>query len=269
MTHSELVESLAEYWRTKPKESNVVITELTLGPSWSAREHPGIADVYVRSVSWTKPRVRICEVKATRSDYNSDVKSGKYLKYVRHCHQLFFASEQGLITAGELPDRVGLLEFNPDKGWAVKRRALVNPCDPDPKVTLAALFNRHERLHPVEARAARMAKLSADLKTEGARLHRAMLGKYGLELTRMEIELQSKDLEMKRAKKTLREVSRLLGIDENANYYQVTDALREVLDHLGQSGTADRHNQRLRSILTSLDHVRREVENMVITNQGG
>lgn len=61
--------------------------------------------------SWTRPCIRIYEIKVNRSDFLRD---GKYHLYKQYCHERYFACPKGLIKKEELPDEIGLLYYNPE-----------------------------------------------------------------------------------------------------------------------------------------------------------
>jgi len=115
-TGKTLAEDLA-----KMKESNGWMTwvELPLGSVWLGCAR---ADVLVVKKSFTHPTCIIYEVKASRSDFHSDVNKGKYRKYLDDCAQLFFAVPSGILHAHEVPQEAGLI-VRGDKGWQVVKAA--------------------------------------------------------------------------------------------------------------------------------------------------
>ena len=75
--------------------------------------------------SYTKPRIRIFEVKISRSDFLRDNKWNLYLQY---CHEFYFACPAGMIRPDELPLEVGLMWYDPDKKTVrTKRKAAYRP----------------------------------------------------------------------------------------------------------------------------------------------
>ena len=97
------------------------------------------ADVLTMTKSY-KPLVRIYEVKRTRADFLSDVRRGKYLGYMSHCHQLFWAVPRGLITKAEIPDDTGLTVWNEMTGWHVVKAPRRHDMDVSHEMLLALLF---------------------------------------------------------------------------------------------------------------------------------
>lgn len=111
MNGRDLSESLAQYlqsgmwmtWTNQPLGSVM----------WG---NAGIVDVLAIFKSYTRPIVRIYEVKITRSDFLRDVNAGKFLKYKETCNQFYFAAPAGLIPRNDLPDGCGLISYGPN-GW--------------------------------------------------------------------------------------------------------------------------------------------------------
>lgn len=114
----------------------MVWTHMPLGSVW--HDGPGIADVVALSKSYTI-NLRIYEVKRSRADFWHDVNSGKYLKYLAHCTQFYFAVPKGLIKLDELPAGCGLITKG-DKSWRVQRAAPRNECEYTPNLFMALLM---------------------------------------------------------------------------------------------------------------------------------
>jgi len=108
LTHREACFSLAEAKGTK-------FIEVPLGQVWFNRTS-GQADVITVKPSYTRFNLDIFEVKVTRSDFLSDIKKGKYKKYLPYCNRLYFAILDGIATKDEIPEGVGLIKFSKN-GW--------------------------------------------------------------------------------------------------------------------------------------------------------
>lgn len=66
----------------------------------------------------------ICyEIKVTRADYLSDIRAGKWEKYLPYCNEMFFVCPHGMIKREEVPKGVGLIYIskNGDKTRIVKQ----------------------------------------------------------------------------------------------------------------------------------------------------
>ena len=110
-THERLRRDLA---RSRIGVGEVVVEELSLG-FWGTA---GSMDVWTQKLSRTTPRPTCFEVKASRSDFLSDVRSGKHRRYEPFAERFLFAVPSGLVDRRELPDGWGLI-VRGEKGWHV------------------------------------------------------------------------------------------------------------------------------------------------------
>lgn len=134
----ELSEDLA---RKIENEHWMAWTNMPLGSVlWSK---PGIVDVIAIYKSYSTRAVRIYEVKMNRSDFNADVNTGKFLKYLEHCTQFFFAVPSGLISKEEVPDTAGLIVRGPNT-WKVVKTAPRRESELSNEVLLALLMKGYE-----------------------------------------------------------------------------------------------------------------------------
>ena len=73
------------------------------------------------------PRITGYEVKVSRSDFLSDVRSGKWEKYLAWCHRLYFVFPMGFsVASGEIPKGVGGIFWDPH----ARRRVIFKTCLP-------------------------------------------------------------------------------------------------------------------------------------------
>lgn len=83
-----------------------------------------------RTQPWT------CEVKISRADFLSDVRSEKWKRYRRFSCRIWFAAPQGIIQPSDVPEGLGLLEYRKPawvpvvrpkycKGWELNGRDLM------------------------------------------------------------------------------------------------------------------------------------------------
>lgn len=112
-THDGLAADLAEKYVIKDE---MVWQNVTLGAGWGSPR----ADVFVLPKTYSaKPT--IYEVKVSRSDYLSDVNSGKYKRYLDHCFGFLFAAPKEMLDPQEIPDVCGLIERGP-KAWRTAKQ---------------------------------------------------------------------------------------------------------------------------------------------------
>ncbi|MBA7605559.1 hypothetical protein ES703_12692 [subsurface metagenome] len=101
------------------------------------------ADVLAARKSYTNPNFIIYEVKISRSDFNADVNKGKYLRYLDHCCQLYFAAPKGIITKDDIPEGTGLI-IRGDSSWHVVKAATRREHNPDVELLLKLLMRGYE-----------------------------------------------------------------------------------------------------------------------------
>lgn len=112
LTHNELASSLAEWLRNRSLDRRRMTWE-NLEFCDNRPDEPYIKcrpDVFsmrpvldvARSQPWSH------EVKISRTDFQSDVRSGKWMNYRRFSCRVFFACPNGLILPNELPEGAGL-----------------------------------------------------------------------------------------------------------------------------------------------------------------
>lgn len=110
--------------------------DIPLGSVWAGQfaGNPStqIADFLFVNPSYTQFHVSICEVKVTRADFLSDIRSGKWRGYLDHCDRFYFAVPSGLIDRSEIPPEAGLMVRGP-KSWrtiiAAPTRDILVPYD--------------------------------------------------------------------------------------------------------------------------------------------
>lgn len=82
-----------------------------------------------------RARLDLYEVKVTRADFRSDMRSGKWKAYPEIAGRAYFAAPRGLLDRKEIPDPMGLIERGPG-GWRVRKQA----ADTGNRVTAAQLL---------------------------------------------------------------------------------------------------------------------------------
>jgi hypothetical protein len=80
------------------------------------------ADVIEVKPSYTRFCVSIYEVKVSRSDFQSDIRSGKWKGYLDHCHRFYFAVPAGMVKKEEIPEEAGLI-VRGGNGWTTLKPA--------------------------------------------------------------------------------------------------------------------------------------------------
>ena len=85
---------------------------------------PDVLSLEATNYSLNDPRVY--EVKVTRGDFLSDIRSRKWERYLQHCARFFFATPEGLVDKSEVPKPAGLL-IRHEHGWRHLKRAEHRP----------------------------------------------------------------------------------------------------------------------------------------------
>ena len=121
--HQWLCESLAH-------NRDSVFINVTLGSVYQRRFDkigsgcPPRADVVSIHPSYNKFCITIYEIKENRADFQSDIRSDKWKKYLPFCNRFYFAVKEGVTQKGEIPSGVGLIMYREDeKRWSFKKSA--------------------------------------------------------------------------------------------------------------------------------------------------
>ncbi len=103
----------------------------------------GQLDVVSVRLSWSRPLPTGYEIKVSRTDFLSDIRSEKWRKYLPSVERLYFCVPAGLVAKGEVPAECGLMYRGPER-WYSRRRAPVTSMRPERYGTLmTALLFRH------------------------------------------------------------------------------------------------------------------------------
>ena len=118
VTHAELVDTLAAHlWQP----TRLVWTGVAIGSVMLQRGCP-VPDVLTAQKSYTDPKLTAYEVKVSRADFQSDMRSGKWLRYQEVTNRVLFAVPKGLVDPKEVPSGAGLIVWNPErKAWRCLR----------------------------------------------------------------------------------------------------------------------------------------------------
>lgn len=111
LTHVEVQQHLAQWLRTPNSNARppVVAEEIAIEGSWG--DHGRLDVVLFRALNgYRKIIIEGYEVKATRSDFLSDVRSEKWRRYLPRLTRFNFAAPIGVIKEDELPPEAGLVE---------------------------------------------------------------------------------------------------------------------------------------------------------------
>jgi len=113
--HDELASDLAAHLAGNTAE-RAIWEDMQLGPAGTIRP-----DVYAITKTYTRLVAMTFEVKVSRSDFLSDITSGKWQGYLKFSNCVVFAVPAGLVKADEIPKGAGLIE-RLENGWRFKRK---------------------------------------------------------------------------------------------------------------------------------------------------
>lgn len=180
MTHKELQADLALALRAQKR---LVLQEVDLCSRWAnvpridgkdedgryTFTKPGAPriDVLRVSESYTKFEVFAYECKATRSDFLSDMRNGKWRQYLPYCHRLYFAVDYGVCDATEIPAECGLLmRRKSGKGWQTVKQAPTPAPEHELQwgtdTFLAVLFSIYRQPQPLQEREQRQRNVHSE-----------------------------------------------------------------------------------------------------------
>lgn len=216
ISHDELARSLADSLRT---DRVMCWQNMQMGPSGSARP-----DVYTILKSYVSPSPTTYECKVTRSDFLSDVTSGKWQAYLRFSSAVYFAVPEGLIEKKEVPAHCGLIVRYPSGTWRRQKRAVLSPVTIPEEVLIKLLIDGVEREGP-RIRARHWSDSEIGLKINR---------KFGEKVALAVRDMKAVEYEIEMAKRTGKRIEedaqdRAKRIREEANVSPLREELCEAL----------------------------------------
>jgi len=128
LSHADVQRHLAQWLRVPNSNARppVVAEELAIEGSWG--DHGRIDVLLFRALNGYKQIVlEAYEVKATRADFLSDIRSAKWRRYLPRLTRFNFAAPIGVVKESDLPPEAGLIEMGLRKDgryyWHRVRRA--------------------------------------------------------------------------------------------------------------------------------------------------
>ena len=197
LNHKELIIDFAE---TFSVWDNVIFVEVKMGSTHLEGGVP-IPDLFVMKKSFTKPNIRIYDIKATTSDLMGDIRDNKFEKYLPYCDRFYFACGPDVKVNKEDVKRhkVGLVKRGKN-GWRTIVSAPRNDRKPlDEWIFLSLLMYMERMWPPHQSRAEKEKEVLA--KHELFHLSRSA-NKY---LADKAHELEEKERRIKRVERNTRE----------------------------------------------------------------
>lgn len=139
-THDDLLHDLASHIKsTGYNGSRMVWTDISMGSGSSQRP-----DVFSLEKSFARPNPTAYEIKVSRGDFLSDVKSGKWTGYLQFASKVVFCLPEGLVKKTEIPTEAGLM-VRGEKGWRSIKKATVSGRIPDFNHMMRLLLECHDK----------------------------------------------------------------------------------------------------------------------------
>ncbi len=233
-THTDLVESLGAHFRSWPE--NIVWSERAIHirdakyptQAWKL----GIPDVVVIKRSYAAPLPSLYEVKATRSDFMSDITSDKWRKYLEIATRFYFCTPSGMVTKKDIPDLAGWMTFNGER-WATPKGARRVEGQLDEAAYQSLLFSLPTERRLVRDAADRLANMQkADLRD----LHRHVGDKISKVLWDAEHKQDELESAKKRYDEMVNELLHVLGLGgRDYGLWSQESLLRDVRARMGSS----------------------------------
>ncbi len=251
MTHAELVKSLAETYFDLGRW--LVYTESRLGSHYMQQDLP-IPDVFAIKKSYTQMEMRTYEVKASNSDFQSDVRTLKFEKYMQHSDRVFFALGPNVTCDYEeilKHHKVGIIKFYPKSGiWRVVRQAPKLTRQPlDEWVFLSLMMNGKlvrfdDRLSRLEREAVNLKKLEID--GYGRTLNESLKKRFE-ELRDQEYRVKNTEQDVK--DRVRKEVMKLLNLGYISDLSKLPEEIfvSTIMRHIGLAQNEIR--EKLKTIL--------------------
>lgn len=267
--HDELAQDLGEH--LVRRTGRRAYLDLQLGPAGSPRP-----DVFTICHSYQSPEPLSYEIKISRSDFQSDVGSGKWRKYLNFSTGVFFAVPKGLIARDEIPADCGLI-VRFEKVWRVAKRPAVRSIQIPQSVLLKIAFDSgHKRVwgEDPEPREINQWVLAAKIRRDLGDLVAKIVGDTmlaesdlierkkqieGARVIRDKIKAEAHSIEAQaRAagkadlERQHHELCDVLGIPGPSSKWAINAAIREARNRLSQSGEIAHLTAQIQAIKTAL-----------------
>lgn len=140
--HDDLAEDLAI------AKGGIPYLNVCLGSAWcnflNRDNKTPRADLVVCRPSYSQFTLSVFEIKISRADFLSDIRSEKWRSYLPHCHRFYFAVAAGVATKDDIPAEAGFMVRGP-KGWTTRKAAPPQSQEIPPQTLLSLIFAKQRR----------------------------------------------------------------------------------------------------------------------------
>ena len=245
----------------KHQDHEFFITECKTGPTMTGLyKFDGIA-IYK---SWSRPQIRIYEVKVSRGDFLGD---NKFYNYLPYCHEMYFVVPSGLIDRTELPTEIGLIYYNPKtEGLVIKKQAIYRKIEINADMLLYIFMNRLESDRPqFTSHKAEFLKAWLENKENNQQLAYKVKNRMTAEIERLENELRRLKADVK-YKDELDAIDKVL-YQHGERSYQWNNGRADALERLFAKKyprELDNLNEQLRHAIKSIDEIKNTYEKVEV-----
>lgn len=193
---------------------------------WLNRNY-SVPDVLKVRKSYTRLDVQIFEVKASRADFLSDLRSDKWREYLPYSSRFSFATPQldlkdVVQDISEIPEEAGWIVKTP-KTWRVKKTPKIRSFEPNWEMFFALLLSQNRDLQGVQGYADHLKTLN---HASNARANLRLVKRY----SRIEHRLDEEGARLEQKKTALDIIRKILGIKLDSWNWE--DELKEEVKSL-------------------------------------
>lgn len=174
---------------------------------WLSKNY-SIPDVIKIRKSYTRIDVQVFEIKASRADFLSDIRSDKWKEYLAYSSRFYFATPQldlkeVVQDASEIPEEAGWI-VKGNKTWRVKKTPRIRKFEPNWKMFFALLLSQDKDLHALERECEHLKTVN---HTENARANLLSKKRYA----KIERLLDERRVRKEQTKTALEIINKILG----------------------------------------------------------
>lgn len=230
MAKGKVTASTIKHALSQRHKDEFFLTECKTGETWGNDALQKFDALSIKK-SWASPCFTGYEVKVDRQDFLRD---DKWPGYKNYCHRLYFACPTGLIKPEELPDDVGLVWYNPEKGTLfTKKKAPFRDIEvPAPMLYYILMSRLDSERHPFYSSTREFLEEYVADKVEARKLGVLVGTKLAQQVQSLAEEKESLEWRMKRYKEAsdqLDELSKLTNEIAGFNLRWHPEKLAEVL----------------------------------------
>lgn len=265
--HDDLQADLAEHLLTPER---LVWQDMQIGMAGSPRP-----DVYTIKKSYSKPHPISYEIKVSKSDFLSDMKTGKWQSYLQFSCAVVFCVPKGLITKADLPAGCGLM-VRDENGWHTLKAPKLERAKIPENAFMKLLIDGAERAqkshikrlkdeYRINSEAQkRFGGLVAEILADHQQVQqRIVADKHRLDYLMQQAQDQAKRIvdnaknEAKEATALMSELAESLSLPPDSSIYLIRRAVADMKKSFSESSS-------LQSAIQSLERSKMQIESSLV-----